>query len=114
MTQGTQEPKKADTGETPLQPQKFFQGIWTGEGEVVPSLLLKWFVPRQRFYFSCQTHWLTETIWLVKEQYKFSDGRVMERKMFCELVEPRRIHVTADDMPSRARIVLIAEDESLS
>ena len=33
VTQGTQEPKKADTRETPLQPQKFFQGIWTGEGD---------------------------------------------------------------------------------
>ena len=30
----------------------------------------------------------------------------MERKMFCELVEPRRIHVTADDMPSGADLRL--------
>ena len=50
--------------------------------------------------------WLSDTIWLVKDRFELSSGRVLERKMFCELVTNDLIHVTADDMPRGADIVV--------
>jgi len=91
---------------TPLQPKEFFRGIWTGEGELAPHPWLRWFVPKARIRFSSEAVWLSETIWLVKDRLEFSSGQVIERKMFSELVAPDRIHVTADDMPLGADILL--------
>lgn len=50
--------------------------------------------------------WLTDTIWKVEESFEFSSGRVIQRKMFAEMVAPDRLHVTADDMPLGADIIL--------
>lgn len=50
--------------------------------------------------------WLSETVWIVKDRFEFSSDRVVERKMFVELIAPDRIHVTADDMPLGADILL--------
>lgn len=94
---------------TPLQPKEFFRGVWIGEGELIPNPLLRWLVPRERLRFSSEPVWLSETIWLVKDRIEFASGRVIERKMFAELVAPDRIHVTADDMPLGADILLHAK-----
>jgi hypothetical protein len=45
----------------------------------------------------------------VKDRFEFSSGRVLEREMFCELVGPDRIQVTADAMPGGATIHLFAD-----
>jgi hypothetical protein len=50
--------------------------------------------------------WLSDTVWLVRDHFEFSSGRIIDRKMFAELVAPDRIHVTADDMPMGADILL--------
>jgi len=94
---------------TPLQPKEFFRGIWSGEGELVPHPLLRWFVPRQRMLLSCETEWLSDAIWLVKDRMEFSSGWIYKRKMFAELVAPDQIHVTSDDMPLGADILLHAQ-----
>ncbi len=94
---------------TPLQPKEFFRGLWTGEGEISPHPLLHWIIPRERLRFFSEAVWLSETIWLVKDRMEFASGRVIERKMLAELIAADRIHVTADDMPLGADILLHAK-----
>ena len=91
---------------TPLQPKEFFRGHWHGKGELVPHPLLRPFVRREGIRLSSEAHWLSDTIWLVKDRMEFASGVVYERKMFSELVAPDRIHVTSDDMPLGADILL--------
>ena len=91
---------------TPLQSREFFRGFWKGEGELLPHPLLRWLVPRERFRFFSETAWFSDTVWLVKDRFEFASGRVLERKMFAELMAPNRVHMTADDMPLGADILL--------
>lgn len=91
---------------TPLQPKEFFTGIWKGEGELCPHPLLRWLMPKERIRFSSQSIWLSDTVWVVKERFEFSSGEIIARKMFVEIVDPERLHVTADDMPLGADIIL--------
>ena len=91
---------------TPLQPREFFRGVWTSEGEIIPHPLFRWFVSRERLRHSSETLWLSGSVWIVRDRFEFSSGRILERKMFAELVGPDRIHVTADDMPLGADILL--------
>jgi hypothetical protein len=93
---------------TPLQPRSFFRGRWTGTGEVVPHLLLRWLIRREGLRWQGETEWLSDAIWLVRERMEFASGAVSERTMFSRLVAPDRIHVTADDMPLGADITLSA------
>lgn len=90
----------------PLQVREFFGGVWKGGGELIPSWWLRWLCPKEEIRFSSEAVWLTDTVWLVKDRFEFSSGRVLERKMFSELTAPDRIHVTADDMPWGADITL--------
>ncbi len=73
---------------------------------MLPHPLLRMFLPRQPFRFSSEATWLSDAIWLVDDCFEFASGRVLRRRMFAELVAPDRIHVTADDMPLGADIVL--------
>ena len=91
---------------TPLEPRKFFSGIWRGEGELVPSRLHSLFISREKIRFQSRPVWLSETIWKVEESFEFSSGKSIARKMFAELVAPDKIHITADDMPQGANITL--------
>jgi hypothetical protein len=91
---------------TPLQPDEFFAGTWKGEGELVPHPLLRWVVPKERIRFSSRSIWLSDTFWVVKERFEFSGGPGVSRTMFVEIVGPDRLHVTADDTPLGADIIL--------
>ena len=91
---------------TPLNPKEFFQGTWRGEGELIPNAFLRWFAPREHFYLTSEAICLSDTIWIVNDRFQFPSGRILDRKMYCQLVAPSRIHVTADDMPLGADIVL--------
>lgn len=91
---------------TPLRPREFFRGRWSGVGEMCPLPLLRWLVPRERLRFTSETRWLSEKIWVVEDRMEFASGRVIERRMYAELVAPDRIHVTADDMPLGADLFL--------
>ena len=99
---------------TPLIPKEFFQGTWRGEGELIPNALLRWFAPREHFYLTSEATWLSDTIWIVNDRFQFSSGRILDRKMYCELVAPNRIHVTADDMPVTSNGVSVRSDFMLS
>jgi len=96
----------ARTMVTPLQPKEFFTGIWKGEGELSPHPLLRWVVPKERIRFLSQPIWLSDVVWVAKERLEFSSGDVILRTMFVEIVGSDRLHVTADDMPLGADIIL--------
>lgn len=68
--------------------------------------LLRWIVQRERVRMTSEPVWLFVTIWLVKDRLELSCGRGLDRKMFCELVQPDLIPVTADDKPGGADIQL--------
>ena len=91
---------------TPLEPRKFFSGIWHGEGELIPGRLNAWLVPKEQIRFQSRPIWLSDTIWKVEELFEFSSGKIIERKMFAEIVASDRVHITADDMPLGADIIL--------
>ena len=91
---------------TPLEPRKFFSGIWRGAGELIPSRLNSRFIPREQIRFQSRPIWLSETIWKIEESFEFSSGKIIERNMFAELVASDRAHITADDMPQGADIIL--------
>ena len=95
-----------ETRVTPLEPRKFFSGTWRGEGELIPSPLIAWLVPKEQIRLRSRAVWLTDTVWKVEETFEFSSGKVMARKMFAEVIAPDRLHVTADDMPLGADIIL--------
>lgn len=91
---------------TPLEPRKFFSGIWSGEGELIPSRINSWLVPKEQIRLQSRPVWLSDTIWKVEESFEFSSGKIIERKMFAELVAADKVHITADDMPLGADIFL--------
>jgi len=91
---------------TPLQPKEFFKGVWQGEGELILHPLVRWGVPKERIRLLGRTVGLSDTVWMVKERFEFSSGNVIPRTMFVEIVAPNRLHVTADDMPLGADIIL--------
>jgi len=91
---------------TPLQPKEFFTGAWIGEGELRPHSLFKWLIPTERFRYSAEPVWLSDKVWMVNECLEFSSGRVIARTMFAQAVSQERLHVTADDMPLGADIIL--------
>lgn len=91
---------------TPPQPKEYFNGTWKGEGELSSHPLLRWLIPKEHIRFSSQPIWLSDTVWVVKERFEFSSGNVISRTMFVERVGPDRLHVTADDMPLEADIIL--------
>jgi len=90
----------------PLQPKEFFAGTWKGEGELSPHPLLRWLMPPEQVRFSSRPIWLSDTVWVVRERFEFSSGDVIARTMFVEIVGLDRLHVTADDMPLGADIIL--------
>ena len=92
--------------DSPLQPNKFFSGTWNGQGELLPHPLIRWLAPKEHIQFSSQPIWLSDMVWMVKESFQFSSGSTISRTMFVEIVAPDRLHVTADDMPMGADIML--------
>ena len=91
---------------TPLQPKEFFTGFWKGEGELIPHPLFRWVMPSEHIKLLSKPVWLSDNVWIVKERFEFSSGDVITRKMFVEIIEKNRLHVSADDMPLGADIIL--------
>ena len=91
---------------TPLEPRQFFNGLWSGKGELLFHRPLGWIRRPERINFVAQPSWLSHKVWLVREKYEFSSGKVLARTMFVEIVSADRLHVTAEDMPSGASVVL--------
>lgn len=65
---------------TPLQPKDFFRGVWTGNGELVPHPLLRWFVPKERIHHRTEAIWLSDKIWTVKDRLSFLQAKLWDAK----------------------------------
>jgi hypothetical protein len=91
---------------TPRQSRQFFDGLWLGNGEFCLHSILRWFVPNQQLRYRGQTTRLTDTLWMATEEFSLSRTGVRARKTFIEIVGPDRLHMTSDDIPGGADILL--------
>ncbi|HEX2231905.1 MAG TPA: DUF998 domain-containing protein [Thermoleophilaceae bacterium] len=90
----------------PLRPREFFEGSWSGEGELVPWPHFVWRRFPLRFHARREFKWLSEEVWLMDDVATFRRGWVERRRRFFHLVSPDRIHVTADDAPDGTDLML--------
>jgi hypothetical protein len=84
-----------------LRPRDFFGAAWTGEGR-----LWAWGLGGPRFTLSRTTTWTSGDVGIVRDRAVFAGGRVEERVRFAHIVSPTRIHVSGDDMPDGADVVV--------
>jgi hypothetical protein len=90
----------------PLRPREFFEGAWGGEGELVPWPFFVWRRFPLRFHARREFTWLTDEAWLMDDVATFRSGWIDHRRRFFHLQPPDRIHVSADDAPDGADLVL--------
>jgi hypothetical protein len=98
------EPKPSELA--PLRPREFFEGSWSGEGELVPWPFFLWRRYPVRFHAKREFSWLSDEAWLMDDVATFGSGWVESRRRFFQLVAPDRIHVTADDAPDGTDLLL--------
>lgn len=99
---------------TPLSPREFFAGAWSGPGELVPFPFFFWRRFPLRFQARRDFTWFSDEAWLMDDVATFQSGRVERRRRFFHLVEPDRVHVTADDAPDGMDILLEEEGYRLT
>lgn len=63
-------------------------------------------VPRSEIQYSSRVTRLSATIWKTEEVLQFSSGFRTDRVMYGEVVAPGHAHVSADDMPGGANLIL--------
>ena len=90
----------------PLRPRDFFGGEWKGEGQVRAWPYRLWSVAGPGFSFSRRSTWVTEDLGIVVDRAVLRNGRVEERVRYARLLDPTHIHVTSDDMPDGANILV--------
>jgi len=91
---------------TPLQPDRFFTGLWTGRGEFRLHSILRLFVRDQTVDYRGSTTWLSDRLWMATEQFQLSQARLKARTTFLQIVGPGRLHMTCDDVPGGADVLL--------
>ncbi len=91
---------------TPLQPGEFFTGVWHGTGEFRLHSILHWFVPDQHVEYQGQTTWLSDTLWMATEEFRLSRAGPTSRITYIQIIGPERLHMTCDDIPGGADILL--------
>src|SRR5215469_10536509 len=93
----------------PLDPHTFFTGVWSGEGDVIPSRLLRLVIPQEHFRYTGTMNWLSDSAWQVHDRYEFARGQVTDLHLLIEMLGKRRLHVTSANIPAGADI-LLSED----
>ena len=91
---------------TPLQPKKVFTGQWAGKGEFRMHSILRLLVPDQSIQYTGRTSWLTDDLWMATEEFRLSRAGSTYRTTFLRIVEPGLLHMTCDDVPGGADILL--------
>ena len=91
---------------TPLQPKEFFTGLWLGKGEFRLHSVLHWFVPDQHVEYQGRTTWLSDKLWVASEEFRLSHAGPFSRTTFIRILGPERLHMTCDDVPGGADILL--------
>jgi hypothetical protein len=91
---------------TPLDPHSFFTGVWSGEGELLPSRLLRLVIPQEHFRYTGTINWLSDSAWEVLDRYEFARGQVIDLHLSIEMVGNHRLHATSANIPGGADILL--------
>jgi Protein of unknown function (DUF998) len=73
--------------------------VWAGEGEMVLRPTFLWRRFPQRFRYRREVTWVTDELWLVEDEAAFERGWVTRRRLYCAVVAPAVLHVTAADLP---------------
>ena len=95
---------------TPLRPSDFFANSWQGEGEVVPWPYFIWRRWPQRVRVRRDTTPLADETWYFDDTAWRDDGTLLEeRRVFCTLEAPDRVHVTSDRLLGSTEIILSDE-----
>lgn len=92
---------------TPMRPRDFFGSSWSGEGELVPWPYFIWRRFPQRMSIRRDATFLTDEAWYFDDRACRLDGTVVhERRVFCLLVAPDRLEVTAGPLLDGTEILL--------
>jgi hypothetical protein len=91
---------------TPVPPRDFFGRAWDGEGETVLWPAFLWRHLPLRFRATRVATWLTEDTWTFDDEATFAHGWTQRQRRFCQFVTPQHIHVTAEDLPNGADVLL--------
>jgi hypothetical protein len=89
-----------------VDPHRLFAGTWRGEGELIPRGPARLVLRREAVHITGTGEWLSDAIWIVREEFAMASGWSFERRMFMEWVAPDRVRATADDMPLGADVRL--------
>ena len=91
---------------TPLHPKLVFTGVWRGTGEFRLHSILHWFIPDQQVEYQGTTTWLSDTLWMASEQFQLSQAGPTSRVTYIQIIGSDRLHMTSDDVPGGADILL--------
>ena len=92
---------------TPLRPSDFFANRWEGEGELVPWPYFVWRRWPQRLRVRRDTTFVSDETWYFDDTaWRDSGALLEERRVFCTLEAPDRVHVTADRLLGSTEILL--------
>ncbi|MDQ6772518.1 MAG: hypothetical protein M3024_05955 [Candidatus Dormibacteraeota bacterium] len=91
---------------TPLQPRRFFSGTWRGDGELRYRGPLRLLRRPDRFTYLSSVRGTSAARWEFEDHFHYRSGLKFEQRFACEVVDERRLHVTSDDMPGGADILL--------
>ncbi len=91
---------------TPLQPREFFDGTWTGEGELRYRGILSLFWRPDRFRYATSGRWVSNTQKDFEDRLEFDSGLVMRLPFTAEIIDERRLRVTSNHMPGGAEVLL--------
>jgi hypothetical membrane protein len=90
-----------------LPPRTFLApGAWRGHGVATGLPAFLW----RRFAIGFEAErtvtWISDDLYVADDRIEFHSGRVEERRLFCQLTAPDRIHVSADHLLDGAHVVL--------
>jgi len=63
-------------------------------------------VPDQHVAYQGRTTWLSETLWMATEEFRLSFAGPVFRTTYIRILGPVRLHMTCDDIPGGADILL--------
>jgi hypothetical protein len=98
--------REATLSPTPLQPREFFDGKWSGRGEIRYRWWLRLFRQPQRFRYTSTGEWLSDTQREFRDLLEFESGGLIATTLTCHLLGKDRLHVRCPAMPGGADIVL--------
>ena len=77
-----------------------------GKGEFRLHSILRWLVPDQDVAYQGRTTRPSDTLWIVTEETGLSLAGPIPRATYVRILGPERLHMTCDDIPGGADILL--------